>query len=80
MNLCIKRKIKNAIEPVSSGAAAHDMNMFLVAFQLIELKPLAAILKPQMHPITCNIVDFRKMRTRCEQVRDRDYTLSYCIK
>jgi len=55
MNLCIKRKIKNAILPVSSGAAAHEMNMFLVVFQLIELKPLAAILKPQMHPITCHM-------------------------
>jgi len=59
MNLCMKRKIKKAIVPVSSGAAAHDMNIFLVVFQLIELKPLAAILKPQMHPITCHIVDIR---------------------
>ena len=40
----------NPTRPVARGLTIHEIKMFLVSFQLMELIPLAAIENPMMEP------------------------------
>ena len=49
----MKKKMPKPMAPVRSGAAAHEIKMFFVSLQFTDPKPLAAMVNPMMHPMTC---------------------------